>query len=192
MADQDEGSRTLRAALAVYFEVNGFGPDGGYTASWVTGKFGPIPFAFPNFEARVRAVRFHDLHHVVTGYQTDGPGEGEISAWEIGSGCADYWAAWLLNLGGMPAGCLLAPGRVFRAFVRGRHSANLYRHEYDSELLATSVDEIRQQLLSGETISATTGDRLSFGLWLAVGVSAGLAQLGLVLALLTSLVSWIL
>ena len=42
--------------------------------------FGPVRFAFPNTAGRVRAVRYHDLHHVVTGYATDWTGEAEIGA----------------------------------------------------------------------------------------------------------------
>ena len=49
---------------------------------------------FPNTPSRKRAVRYHDLHHALTGYATDLTGEFEISAWEIGSGCADHVAAW--------------------------------------------------------------------------------------------------
>src|SRR5689334_975997 len=72
---------TMRAARRLYFDANGFG-EGGYDAKWVTVKMGPIPFAFPNSPERVRSVRLHDLHHVVTDYATDWTGEAEIGAWE--------------------------------------------------------------------------------------------------------------
>jgi len=179
----------IRAALTLYFAANGFPADGGYSAEWVTGKFGPIPFAFPNVEARVRAVRFHDLHHIVTGYETDGPGEGEISAWEIAIGCADFWAAWLLNLTGMAIGFLLAPGRVFRAFVRGRHSANLYRRGYDDALLDQPVGEIRAALLpAGASPLPSTRDYLAFALWWTLGLLATLGPVVLLVAGFVALV----
>jgi len=191
MSGQADDNLTLKNALTRYFEENGFGPDGGYDASWVTGKFGPVPFAFPNLDARVRAVRFHDLHHIVTGYHTDSAGEGEISAWEIASGCETFWAAWLLNLSGMTMLFLVAPRRIFHAFVRGRHSDNLYRREYDSALLASSVREIRHQLLSDdETTPARIQDRVAFGLWFAVGICTTLAPLGILLAALVAAVGW--
>lgn len=79
-----EDALRVRDARARYFESNGFG-DGGYDAKWVKLALGPIPFAFPNGAARVRAVRLHDLHHVATGYDTNVLGEAEIGAWEIGS-----------------------------------------------------------------------------------------------------------
>ena len=64
----------IRDARAQYFAENGFG-DGGYTATWVKVQAGPLPIYFPNTAARVRAVRLHDLHHVVTGYDTMWTGE---------------------------------------------------------------------------------------------------------------------
>src|SRR5262245_10722491 len=68
--DYDAGS-TLRQPRARYFEENDFGEDGGYNARWVKLKLGPFPYAIPNTKGRVRAVRYHDLHHIMTGYRTD-------------------------------------------------------------------------------------------------------------------------
>ena len=89
---------TLREALATYFRSNGVPPGGGYDDKWVVIRARSIPIAaFPNTAERVRALRLHDLHHVLTGYDTDLAGEAEIGAWEIASGCRDFWAAWVLN-----------------------------------------------------------------------------------------------
>src|SRR5687767_14137680 len=99
--DKWDASLTLREGRSEYFRFNNFGNDGGYSSKWVDFKLGPIPFPFPNTPARIEAVKYHDLHHVMTGYQTSFVGELEISAWEIGSGCADKTAAWILNLSGM-------------------------------------------------------------------------------------------
>jgi len=137
---------TLAHARDDYFRVNGFGANGGYDDAWVDFKLGPIPMPFPNTPSRKRAVRFHDLHHALTGYATDVRGEFEISAWEIGSGCADHVAAWYLNLSGMVGGILAAPRRTFAAFVRGRHSRNLYRAAYDDALLGRRIGEVRREL----------------------------------------------
>lgn len=94
---------TLRDARQQYFVLNGFG-DGGYQATWVKLKAGPIPIYFPNTKARVRAVKFHDVHHVLTEYQTTWSGEAEIGAWEIASGCGRHYPAWLLNLNAFAIG----------------------------------------------------------------------------------------
>jgi hypothetical protein len=68
----------VRQARAEYFRANGFGDDGGYDARWVKVKLGAVPLWFPNTDARRRAVRLHDLHHLATGYETSLVGEAEI------------------------------------------------------------------------------------------------------------------
>ncbi len=181
MAQQDD--RTLREARDRYFEDNGFGADGGYGEAWVDFKLGPIPFPFPNTKARVRAVGYHDLHHVLTGYRTDLPGELEISAWEIGAGCRDFAAAWVLNLGGMAGGALGMPRRTLRAFARGRRSTSLYGLPLD-ELLASSVTDARERT-GVATLEAVTA--LDVGLFVAATL-AGLA-VGLVLLAVTSMLA---
>ena len=174
---------TLAQARAEYFRFNGFGDDGGYSAKWVDFKLGPIPFPFPNTKQRIDAVRYHDLHHVMTGYQTDLLGEFEISGWELGSGCADKTAAWILNLGGFAGGMLVAPRRTLRAFVRGRHSRNLYRRRFDDALLSRTVGDMRRELGLTEQPRATAADlQLAAVAW-AVGTAIGVLTFALLLPL---------
>jgi len=173
---------TIREARARYFALNGFG-EGGYDARWVRLQAGPIAISFPNTAARVRAVRLHDVHHVVTEYDTTWTGEAEIGAWEIASGCADHYAAWVLNLLAMAIGLVLAPRRVFAAFIRGRRSANLYRTIVDEPLLAASVAATRQRLCLDTAVGrARSVDKLPFAAWsmLAVVTLLGTAALALV------------
>ena len=173
---------TLREARDQYFFANGFGESGGYDDAWVDFKLGPVPLPFPNTPARVRAVRYHDLHHVLTSYDTDIVGEFEISAWEIAAGCKGYVAAWQLNLGGMLGGALVAPRRTWRAFLRGRYSRTLYGADLD-QLLDTSVHDMKNRVgLADPTPPASASDVLLFGVALAAGSIVGL--LGLALTLL--------
>lgn len=168
--DYDPAS-TLREALARYFEDNGFGADGGYNARWLKLKLGPIPYVIPNTAGRVRAVRYHDLHHIATGYLTNWMGEFEIGAWEVGSGCRDFVAAWFLNLSAMASGMFLSPRRMLRAFVRGRRSRNLYGRTYDDALLDTRVGEMRAELgLDRAVEPATAGDLVRFVAFLLAGL----------------------
>ncbi len=173
---------TLEHARDEYFRANGFGDDGGYNADWVDFKLGPIPVPFPNTPSRKRAVRFHDLHHALTGYATDVRGEFEISAWEIGSGCADYLAAWQLNLSGMVGGLMVEPRRTWRAFVRGRQSRNLYRATYDEVLLGRRVADVRRELgLDAPPAPARAGDAAWFALASLAGLAIGLVFVALLL-----------
>ena len=161
----------LREARARYFASNGFG-DGGYDAKWVKLSLGGVPFAFPNSAARVRAVRLHDLHHVATDYDTSLLGEAEIGAWELGGSCRGFVAAWVLNLYAMVLGFWIDPGAVYRAFVRGRHTTNLYAGVWDEALLEKRVGELREQLrLAAQPIAATPADRAAF-LGFALAASA--------------------
>ncbi|WP_437326763.1 hypothetical protein [Sorangium sp. So ce381] len=168
----DEGL-TMREARALYFEVNRFGADGGYGDAWVDFKLGPLPVPFPNTRARVRAVRYHDLHHVLTGYDTNAIGEFEIAAWELGAGCKGFVAAWQLNLGGLFAGLLSAPRRTVRAFFRGRRSESLYGRPFE-ELLDREVGELRREMRVDERSSSGSGPAALDVLWLALASLAGL------------------
>ncbi len=136
----------VREARGRYFAENGFG-DGGYGERWVVLRaFGWPVCAFPNTRQRVRSVRIHDVHHVLTGYATSWRGEGEIGAWELASGCRDHWAAWGLNVSATLIGLLIAPRRMLRAFRRGRTSRNLYELEWDDGILDRTVGKLRRQL----------------------------------------------
>jgi ubiquinone biosynthesis protein Coq4 len=137
---------SVRAARARYFAENGFG-EGGYDDRWVVLRaFGVPVLAFLNTKQRVRSVRFHDVHHVLTGYATTWRGEGEIAAWELASGCRDHWVAWYLNGWALLIGLFIAPRAIARAFRRGRRSRNLYDRSWDDALLERSVGALRREL----------------------------------------------
>lgn len=176
-----EDHETLREARVRYFRDNGFGEDGGYGDAWVDFAIGPIPLPFPNTAGRVRAVRYHDLHHVLTGYTTDTRGELDISAWEVGAGCGRFATAWAINLSGLAAGLVSGPSRTFRAFVRGRRSRSLYREPFEP-LLELRVDVARVRHV-GEEATVRIDDVLAFVLASVVGTLVGLAFAAMVLPL---------
>ena len=166
----------MQSARQAYFAANGFGADGGYGAPWVDISLGPIPLGFPNWSSRKVAVAYHDLHHILTGYQTDWPGELEIAAWELGAGCKRMVAAWLLNLPALAGGALVMPRRTFAAFVRGRRSRSLYGESLGA-VLDLSVDAARAKLgVPDGAAPREAGDRAAF----AAGAVAG-AVLGALL-----------
>jgi hypothetical protein len=179
-------SQSVRDARDAYFAANKFS-DATYSDAWVKLRVGPIPFAFPNSRSRKRAIPLHDLHHVATGYTTSLVGEAEIGAWEIGGGCTNYWAAWVLNAIAFGWGLALAPRRTFRAFVRGRHARTLYRDGWDDHLLVLTVVELRAKLgLAGarDGAPATLGDVATFAGWVALVLAPGAIAGGLAIAAL--------
>jgi hypothetical protein len=163
-APVDEDGLSLHAARERYFQASGFDASS-YEARWVRLQAGPLPLFLPNTRARVRAVKRHDLHHVLTGYATSWTGEAEIAAWELASGCGRYTAAWILNLFALAIGLVIAPGACWRAFLRGRHSGNFYREgpEPGEALLARRVGALRAELgLEDAPQAPRASDRLAF------------------------------
>jgi len=138
--------QTVRAARAEFFRTNGFPADGGYGDIDAEAAFGVLTYRVPNPPARAAALRLHDLHHVATDYPTDWRGEAQISAWELASGFGAQPWAWMIMLWGMFTGLMLAPVDTARAFLRGRHSRNLYGVALTPRLLDQPVHELRREL----------------------------------------------
>ena len=102
----------------------------------------------PNIPARVRAVKIHDLHHLLTGYNADLKGEAEIGAWEIASGCGKYYVAWFLNFGSFFYGMFFFPKPLFKAFLRGRKAeGSLYKgYTYNEAFFERSIGQVQEEL----------------------------------------------
>lgn len=141
---------TIREARAEHFKKYGLPVDGGYENKWVPLKFGFLTVYLYNSKARKRAVKLHDIHHVITEYTSDPRGEAEISAWELAAGIHDKHFARFINLAGLFYGAYIFPKTTFKAFVRGKYSATLYNQEFSESLLENSVAELKQQLLPQE------------------------------------------
>lgn len=176
-------SVTVGDALTRHYVRHGLPPDGGEGDSMFRVRLGPFALRLPNPPARRRAVFFHDVNHVLTGYDTTfSGGEMAIAAFEVGSGCGRFWIAWLINLSMFAFGLVVAPRGVFRAFVRGRRVSSVYRCGYDrATLSAMPVDELRSTLgLDAAVPAASVADCVRFIAWsvvaavLVLGSFAGL------------------
>lgn len=190
-----EPMMSVLEARARYFADNSFGEDGGYNDRWVTVyKLGPIPLGFPNTPARRVAVRYHDLHHLATGYDTNIIGEAEISAWELGSGCEKVPVAWFLNHTALPLGVMRDAGRVRRAFARGCRTRNLYSEPSLDALLGERLGVLRERL--GMTQASdepmTPAERRRFRRALVIAFVLGIAILAVPIVPLAFAVMWLL
>ena len=139
-------NQTPREILQKFYTDNHFGDDGGNSLPYVKIELTPkLYFYFPNFDARRKAVILHDIHHLVTGYKTTLAGESEISAWEIGSGCKSYWAAFFINTSGLMIGIPFNFFGVLKAFARGRKTKNLYHNTIPVEqAMDMQVSELKK------------------------------------------------
>jgi hypothetical protein len=173
---------TLHDLLPGFYKKYGLDEDGGLSDSKVKIEFSKHIFLYiPNSSARKKVVLKHDIHHIITGYPSDMKGETEIGAWEVASGCKNYWIAWALNLYGMVMGVWFNLPGVYRAFVRGRRSRNLYSNRITEEqALAMHADELRN-LLSipsyHQKLRSNFADLFFFLTWLLIGLIYGLASI---------------
>jgi hypothetical protein len=177
---------TLAEARSLFFTRSGLGDDGGYDARWVRVETKPFPIYFPNTARRVEAAKLHDLHHIANEYETDWAGETEIAAWEIASGCGRHGWAWILNLGAFMVGLFLFPKRLYRAFICGRHCANLYRDGFpESELATESVSWLRDTCgISRDESKASVRDKMALVFWCFVAIAYHAAWFAFGLAIL--------
>lgn len=136
---------TVEQAQREFLWQAGFGR-GTYDERWAKFELGPFPLLLPNIPARRRALPFHDLHHVLTGYDTTFMGEAQLAAWELGSGCKKEWVAWVLNTLGVCVGSLLDRRKVLRAFLYGKRCRNLYGRNLNEELMQTRLGRLREEL----------------------------------------------
>ena len=150
---------SARSALDAYLDENGF-TTAEYDARMVTVTFWGFSFTLPNLASRRLAVRFHDLHHVATGYGTDPAGEFEVSAWELRHGIGVFGIyVRLIVLGGALAGLLIYPRRAVAAWKAAGPCPKFSKLTLDlyEELLELSVGELRERF--GVPHGGVTGRR---------------------------------
>ncbi len=137
---------SVQEGLAELFRRFGF-KDDAYTAKWFAIMIGKFPVYVPNIPSRRIVARYHDIHHVLTGYPANWKGEAEIGAWEIATGCREHFVAWFLNGGAMLVGLVLWPRAVRKAWQRGRRTkTNLY-HDFDYDsLLPLKIKDLRGKI----------------------------------------------
>jgi hypothetical protein len=136
---------SVREALDVYLSENGFTTEE-YDLDVVKVTFWGFTFSVPNPPSRKLAVRFHDLHHLMTGYGTDPTGEAEISAWELRKGIHVFGIyVQLIIFFGTLLGMIHSPRKVWRAWNALKSSARLpsVSMERYEHLLMLNLGELR-------------------------------------------------
>jgi hypothetical protein len=118
---------SLDTELAAFYRRCGFGEVVGARPCTVKVYTGCLLVPLPNIETRHTYLKYHDLHHLLTGYSVGRIGEGEVSAFELGTGSmAVSPMLGVMNLIALSTGLVLQRRRMWKAFVRGCASRNLY------------------------------------------------------------------
>lgn len=158
---------SVQQTLAEFYHRNDFDLDGGISkqVSWV--KIGPIPLPIINLKSRKKALLFHDIHHILTGYDTSLKGEAEISAWEIAAGgWGRLWYVWMIVLSGFAMGVVFFPGATRRAFEAGKRHKNAYVCGFTHPQILT----MKMQALQAEIEKGGTEQR-GYRFWAILSVS---------------------
>ena len=128
---------TVGEALARWREQHGRTSEEVARVFWVA--LGPIRVPLPN----PGQLHWHDLHHLMLGYEPDLLGEIEISAYELRTGVKTPMVL-LLCLAGVLLGMLITPRRTWRAWQRGRGARNLYGCPHSTnEVRGWQLEELR-------------------------------------------------
>ena len=134
-------NETVRAGRDRYLAANSLSVES-YGAPRFPIYVGRRPVYLPN----PGFLPWHDLHHVITGYQTGLVGEAEISAYELRAGCRSVMV-FILCVGAMLIGMFVTPRRIGRAWQRAKGARTLYRTKVPYEiLLEMSVADLRESL----------------------------------------------
>lgn len=182
------GAETLRAARDRYFLENDMPPDGGYGRPWIDLHLGPWLVTLPTLADPGLLVRYHDLHHVLTGYPTDLAGEAEVAAWLLAQGCPTL-GSWGINLLAFSYGLVMHPRRTRAAFRRGRLSENLFGQPYEA-LLERRVEEARAACRIPEELDPIDVSENPRFLWVAL-LALPFAALVAVVSPLLLLARWL-
>ncbi len=137
----------LQSELQAFYQRSGFGNSIGKHTLMVPVYTGCMLVPLPNIETRRRYLKYHDLHHLMTGYSVGRIGEGEVSAWELGTGSI-YVSPMLgiMNLIALSTGLILQRQRMWLAFKRGCRSKNLYKADVRGQIDANrwaGIDAVR-------------------------------------------------
>ncbi len=117
---------TVKEALIGFYKFNRLNLTQDFESHCVRVYIGCLLAPVPNIDARKKYLKFHDLHHIMSGYGIDRIGESEISAWELGSRSCRKPLISVMNLFALLTGYILSPSKVTSAFYRGCRSKNLY------------------------------------------------------------------
>lgn len=173
---------SLDAALNDFYDRHGFGDTPGARPKTVPVYTGCLLVPLPNIETRNRYLKFHDLHHLVTGYSVGRIGEGEVSSWELGTGSMLVSPVLgFMNLIALSTGWVLDRNRMWQAYASGLQSRNLYTRSMRAAVEDgrwASVEDLRVEILEVNPQERPTWTRRAifrFYIGLSLAIHAAIA-----------------
>ena len=138
---------TVEEALSIFLGAEHLGREA-YEDRVNYARLGFLTIPFPNPKARREIVYLHDVNHVLSGYDTSWAGEGEVAAWELASGFPKHcWIGYFYAPLTFSVGLIVAPKRLYRAWVRGLTEKNAcYSTLSREEMMKARVSELRKKL----------------------------------------------
>src|SRR6476620_762344 len=167
---------TLDQELIFFYKRNGFGDVPGSRPLTVSVYTGCMLVPMPNIETRRVFLKYHDLHHLITGYSVGRIGEGEVSAWELGTGSACVSPTLgIMNLIALSTGLVLEPARMWRAYRRGCRSRNLYSAAVRALVESgrwQDIASLRQEILEVRNAGIPVVRAVEFGFYSAAAIGS--------------------
>jgi len=130
-------------ALKVFYEESGFEVESGKRPAFVEVFVGCMLIPLPNVDTRRKYIKYHDLHHIINEYDVTQVGEGEVSAWELGTGSLLHPILMFMNLIAISTALAVSPRRVFKAYLIGCKSKNLYCPKVRKRIDSGELDYIK-------------------------------------------------
>lgn len=116
--------------------------DGPWLTFRVRGRMLPV---FPTWGNR-NALTMHDVHHMLTGYDTSLGGEARLAAWELASGgCGWNLFFWIDRLSLLTVALILMPRLAVKAWRRGMGQRNLFTCRRD-EILKMEFEALQKRV----------------------------------------------
>jgi hypothetical protein len=142
----------VNTALSEFYTKHGFGNDIGKRPPLTVKVYtGCMLVPLPNLEVRRIYLKYHDLHHILTGYSVGRVGEGKMSAWELGTGTFyTHPMLGLMNLIALSTGIFLNPKGMLSAFLVGKRSYNIYSKQSRLRIDRNEVDVL---MLRNQTLN---------------------------------------
>ena len=140
---------SMTESLAQFRCVNRLDLQASHRPIWMA-QLGHFIMPLPNFKWRREVIDRHDVHHLITGYETTPSGELALAAWELGVKCYVTKGARGLCFILAVLGVLYQPRMTYRAYKRGKCQAKLYAILNQTGFMDMSLQDVQATLAEGK------------------------------------------